>query len=124
MEKLKASLLPAYRARRLAEQGGVCELCGDKPAVPCLDHCHKEGHVRGVLCRGCNAMLGKLENNRLRNGLGNPGKWARFLSNIVPYLHRHAMGTVLHPTFKTDDEKRLARNAKARKTRAAARKEG
>lgn len=118
MEQLKHSQIAPVRAKKLAEQGGVCVLCTRKPAVPCLDHCHSAGHLRGVLCRGCNALLGKLENNKGRYGLGDPTAFAKFCANVPAYLTRHQFGNTLHPTFKTPEQKRLARNAKARVKRA------
>ncbi|QPB11273.1 hypothetical protein [Providencia phage PSTNGR1] len=119
MNKLKASQIPAVRAKLLADQSGVCVLCKRKPTVPCLDHCHKDGFIRGVLCRGCNALLGKLENNRARYGLSDEVAFNNFLRGVLPYLHDTKMKyDMLHPTFKTEDEKRIARNAAARKRRA------
>lgn len=42
------------------EQHGRCTICaeefGEKGAV--VDHCHEFGHVRGLLCYGCNSMIG------------------------------------------------------------------
>jgi hypothetical protein len=49
--------------RMLFFQGGTCAICGTtKPGkhykrMP-VDHCHKTGKVRGLLCADCNAMLG------------------------------------------------------------------
>jgi len=75
--------------------------------------------VRGVLCRGCNALLGKIENNAARNGLRG-ADLNTYLMNIPAYLAYGQQGGtgVLHPTHKTEDEKRLKRNADARKRRA------
>ena len=47
-------------------QGGVCATCkqpetatrGGKVRWLCVDHCHADGHVRGLLCVGCNTALG------------------------------------------------------------------
>lgn len=120
MQRITSSGIPAYRKALLQKQVGKCALCERKPTVPCLDHCHSTGVNRGVLCRGCNALLGKIENNAARNGLGDFNNLFRYLSKIPAYIvagQRGGTGT-LHPTFKTAEEKRLARNAKARKTRA------
>lgn len=39
---------------------GQCEMCqGNKPLV--IDHDHKSGLVRGLLCQHCNAALGQIE---------------------------------------------------------------
>ena len=125
MQRLTSSAVAAYRTQILAKQVGRCALCQRRPTVPCLDHCHTTGVNRGVLCRGCNALLGKIENNAARNGLGNPIDLAQYLARIPEYLakgRRGGLGT-LHPTFKTEEEKRLKRNADARKRRANAAKE-
>ncbi|MCT7352744.1 endonuclease VII domain-containing protein [Streptomyces sp. 15-116A] len=38
---------------------GLCVICLKAPAVH-VDHCHKTGKVRGVLCFNCNSAIGKL----------------------------------------------------------------
>jgi recombination endonuclease VII len=43
--------------RLLAEQNGVCALCGVRAGTQ-VDHDHKTSRVRGVLCLNCNAALG------------------------------------------------------------------
>lgn len=43
----------------VAEQSGACAACGDVPdRMLVVDHCHKSGRVRGLLCRPCNTALG------------------------------------------------------------------
>ena len=43
----------------LAAQGGVCPLCGKRSEKTlCVDHCHRTGTIRGLLCRQCNFALG------------------------------------------------------------------
>jgi hypothetical protein len=73
--------------------------------------------VRAALHRGCNSLLGKVENNYKRYGVPSV---AAFGTGLGQYIQRHATNItgLIHPTHKTDEEKRLARNAKARKTRA------
>lgn len=41
---------------RLNEQGGGCAVCGRRHPKLRVDHCHKTGRVRGLLCARCNAL--------------------------------------------------------------------
>lgn len=86
---------------------------------PALDHCHTTGFLRDVVCINCNGVEGKVFNlaRRAKAGL-TVEEWLR---NLLSYYERHSTpqhGGVLHHTHKTEEEKRLARNAKARKARA------
>lgn len=76
------------------------------------------GNIREVLCRNCNGIEGKIFNlaNRAKRD-GTPAWW---LKRLLDYWIKHLEepSGVYHPTHKTTDEKRLARNAKARKKRA------
>lgn len=111
----------AARANRLIEQKGRCALCSQPIAASeaAYDHDHKTGHCRAVLHRGCNAMLGHIENNMPRHRLTNLRRLVAFLRAIPEYISRDWTDQPLHPTFRTEEEKRLRRNAKARKARAA-----
>jgi hypothetical protein len=40
-----------------SSQGGLCAVCRCQPAVH-VDHDHKTGQVRGVVCESCNGFLG------------------------------------------------------------------
>ena len=121
--KLTYSQVPVYREVVLEHQGGVCAICGQPipKGTDVLDHDHKDGHIRGVLHRGCNSLLGKLENNHKRYGVQD---LRLFLAGVSSYLTRSSRipleDRVLHPTFKTDEEKREARREKARARRQAA----
>lgn len=103
----------------LEAQGGVCAIThyplAAKDAV--TDHCHETGHIRGVIHRGVNSLLGKLENNRKRYGVSAPMMYAMG-RNLEAYLTSDHTVNPLYPTHKTEDEKRLVRNAKARAARA------
>lgn len=53
----------------LANQNGKCKICnsastGDKNKKHFLvDHCHKTGKIRGLLCRPCNQGLGAFKDS-------------------------------------------------------------
>jgi hypothetical protein len=62
-------------------QGGRCAICGSEPSKIHrlqVDHCHKTGRVRSLLCFTCNA------------GLGSFGDNADRLTSAVAYLRSHA----------------------------------
>lgn len=46
--------------RMLVEQGGVCKICGRPPKSKRLsvDHNHRTGAIRGLLCWKCNTGIG------------------------------------------------------------------
>lgn len=122
--KLKSTQLAATRARLAAEQGGRCAVCLGKfgtkaPLDPVLDHDHHTGAVRGVLHRGCNSLLGKVENNAPRYGVHS---LYAFCHGIAGYMQKHQVNVtgLIHPLFKNPEEKRLLRNKRARVRRAKA----
>jgi ribosomal protein L34E len=49
----------------LARQKGICAICGYEPRVQRLavDHDHKTGRIRGLLCSRCNHALAWIEDN-------------------------------------------------------------
>lgn len=49
----------------LEQQGHLCALCRRPPGKKRLsvDHDHKTGHVRGMLCSPCNTALGSLQDS-------------------------------------------------------------
>lgn len=71
--KRKFGITEADYDAMLAEQGGVCAICGRRPETlkrggkPAkfldVDHCHTTGKVRGLLCLLCNTALGHLQHN-------------------------------------------------------------
>jgi hypothetical protein len=62
--KVEFGLTPADYERMLVEQNGVCAICrranrGKFSKNPLgVDHCHKTGRVRGLLCHQCNFAIG------------------------------------------------------------------
>jgi len=49
--------LADYKAMH-ARQGGKCAICGASEEKLVVDHNHKTGQVRELLCHLCNAMIG------------------------------------------------------------------
>lgn len=54
----------------LASQAGVCAICHAPPTLEnckcgllVVDHCHRTGKVRGLLCSNCNSGLGFFKEN-------------------------------------------------------------
>lgn len=71
----------------LEKQNGVCAICGRGPGKRRLhvDHCHKTGKVRELLCSNCNSALGKVGDN-----IG-------LLNKLIEYLGKHEI-TIHSPT--------------------------
>lgn len=63
----------------LADQGGCCAICESPSPGPKqwhVDHCHKTGRVRGVLCHHCNIGLGHFRDD------------ANLVASAAEYLRR------------------------------------
>lgn len=85
-----------FRQQTLLLQNCQCALC-EEPITDdaVLDHCHRTGLVRRVLHRGCNALLGKIENNLKRNRITTT-RLERIASNLTDYiLTEHT--DIIHP---------------------------
>ena len=49
----------------LEKQGGVCAICRKHSKRRlCVDHCHRTGMIRGLLCDSCNLGLGSLKEDQ------------------------------------------------------------
>ena len=71
LKSLYGLSLEAYMAMHAA-QGGVCAICklaethmdrAGKARQLCIDHCHKTGAVRQLLCNRCNTLIGKVDDD-------------------------------------------------------------
>jgi len=89
-----------FGIRTLAEQGGVCALCGKVPEPPHLDHCHKTNLIRGVLCLQCNLRLGVYE------AISDNAEWlARARMYLDPRQTRHALRDLKLPRVRVAETK-------------------
>jgi hypothetical protein len=61
----------------ICAQSNQCAICGDVMTTPCIDHDHKTGKVRSLLCRGCNVGIGGLKED------------VNILMRAVAYLEQH-----------------------------------
>nr|MDT0657647.1 endonuclease VII domain-containing protein [Micromonospora sp. DSM 115978] len=83
----KYNLTPADYDRMLTAQGGLCAICR-KPEITrgrsgaprrlAVDHDHRSGAVRGLLCHRCNLVTWAIEEN------------PHLLDEVRAYLDRHA----------------------------------
>lgn len=115
--KLKSSQIKPTRVELLGRQGLKCALCGlelpEEKAV--LDHSHKSGAIRATLHRGCNSLLGKIENNVGRYGVDV----LAFAAGLHKYISTHQIDRtgLVHPTFFTPEERKVRTVARAKKAR-------
>lgn len=58
--------------------GDVCSICGKRRKLH-VDHCHRTGDIRGLLCRNCNIGLGHFYDSR------------QLLRQAISYLREHAV---------------------------------
>ena len=67
----------------IRDQRGLCAICLDREPTQ-VDHDHSTGHVRGILCGGCNAGLGQFRED------------PEIIRRAIDYLNRHR-GDVQEP---------------------------
>lgn len=81
--RLKMSIDQYYEM--LQSQGNKCAICNreetrmykGKFTRLCVDHCHKTGKVRAMLCHSCNTGIGKMEDS------------IEILQSAIEYLRKH-----------------------------------
>jgi len=84
--KRRFGITPEQYAEMFQSQNGVCAICNQpetatrlgKVKALAVDHCHKSGAIRGLLCADCNTGIGKLKDDPevLRSA-------ARYLENLA-----------------------------------------
>jgi hypothetical protein len=101
--KLKYNLsLEDYNAM-FSRQNGKCSICKKHQtkldSALCVDHCHKTGKVRGLLCSNCNLALGLLNDN------------CRLLLEAINYIELHSGITYVNRTKRHSKFKRRSKNS-------------
>jgi hypothetical protein len=83
--KRKYGVTLEWYQNKLSEQNNVCAICKqperaiirNKVISMPVDHCHKTGKARGLLCTKCNRGLGLFQDN------------VQFFKNAIEYLRSH-----------------------------------
>lgn len=80
-------------AARLAAQDGMCKICVEAPATD-LDHDHRTGKARALLCGNCNRALGLFGDDRarLRRAADYLDLWDDRAIQVIPNTGRRADG--------------------------------
>jgi hypothetical protein len=80
----KYKLTPEGLNKILLDQNGKCLICritldtsGSKENKPHIDHDHRGGKVRGILCSRCNLFLGKIKDS------------VEILNEAIKYLNKY-----------------------------------
>lgn len=66
--RYRFGITPQQYDKMLSDQGGVCKICKKFRLTKAqgrmgVDHCHKTGKLRGILCDWCNVGIAKFEDN-------------------------------------------------------------
>lgn len=115
-DKVSRKDLSAIKKELLLKQKAICPICKKSlirtpPRDRVVDHDHKTGVIRAVLHRGCNGMEGKV--------LGSVTRWRgemryseirKTLLALIDFWDKHQIPQTryLHPSYKTDSQKRIA----------------
>lgn len=80
--KWKYGLTQQQYEEMLCQQGGKCAICGTTDPGPRIkhfhvDHCHKTGKIRDLLCTNCNSLIGHGREDMM------------VLRRAIEYLERH-----------------------------------
>lgn len=114
----KQSEILRIKNELLEKQNWICPLCqlDLRDVIPrniCLDHDHDTGMIRGVLCRNCNSMEGKIHGciRRAKRQLTKK----QWFKHLVKYWKTSTK--VLHPNHKTPEQRKEASKKRAKRKR-------
>lgn len=115
MKHTKWSQLKELRKDLLESQKGLCLICERNISIneAVVDHHHVKkvkgsGLIRGVLCRTCNVLLGKNENNCVRYKVSQEDL-PRILINMSKYLLKTPT-EYIHPSETKKEDKLQVRS--------------
>lgn len=120
--KVKQAEIPSLRKKLLKDQKGLCALCEkdlilNPKSKACLDHCHRTGHVRAVLCSTCNESEGRLQGiSKYKHIKEDP---IPFVYKVIDYITKHQKqpSGLIHPTFDLDLGKQKPKKRRRKKTK-------
>ena len=115
---MSQKFIKQQRDKLIGEQGNTCRLCLKEPIHnPVLDHDHKTGHIRAVLCNGCNRSEGKIQQALTRYGSHLTEIEKIFLlANLRDYQRQDYSNNPIHPKHKCELTKQIQAKQKALKT--------
>lgn len=100
LTRITHTQIKTQRESILKQQRFRCGLCDEDldPQEAVLDHDHRTGRIRRVLHRGCNALLGKIENNMIRNRISEK-RLSKICDNLSKYI-KDNWTELQHPSYK------------------------
>ena len=78
--KKKYGIIYAEYEKMLTEQKGLCAICGKAEAENkrlAVDHCHRTGKIRSLLCGKCNKAIGLLDDD------------PELMKQAIEYMRKH-----------------------------------
>lgn len=100
-----------FREELLKSQDGLCAVTEFPVKVGCLDHCHKEGKIRGVLCSEANSLEGRFMSlfKRMKVEEKYQITFPQFLINMGEYLLKDNTCEPIHHKHMEDFRKSINR---------------
>jgi hypothetical protein len=90
-ENSRKAQVARFRRERMLAQKGRCWICQRKHRRLCVDHCHRHGHLRGLICVRCNSGVGFFQDSQ------------RLLARTMRYLTENEK-PVTHESSTEDDQ--------------------